>query len=215
MKLWAIILLTIFLIACNNSKTKEYPPLERYVHTDNRTCNSGEAEKFSTLDSMLSDFYTNSQYKDSFELNLRLGAFYYYKKNYDSSLIYNFKAKDINPSEPKVHFNIALDYCELNKWNDALNSINKAIEICGDKWEYLNSKCYILGKLDSCEEAINVGLISYKMNPENTKIYGNLLSCFDKLGQRDSVRKFLDIAIDKFDFSSEVSDNMKRKYHYE
>ncbi len=163
---------------------------------------------------MLADLYAHSHYKDSFELNLRLGTFYYYRKSFDTALVYDLKAREINPSEPKIHFDIALTYCELSQWENALNSINAALSVCGDKWEYLNSKCYILSNLDSCEQSIKVGLISYRMQPENKKIYGNLLDCFDKLGQRDSIIKFIDLATQKFNLSNDIVAELKQKYHY-
>lgn len=216
MKYLTIIILTIFLFACDSgNKKKNYPSLKRYVQTDNRSCDSDQAEKFRSVDSLLEDFYTNSRHKDSFELNLRLGAFYYYKKQYDSSLTYYLNAKNIDSSMANIHFDIALTYCESKNYNAALNSINKALDLCGDKWSYLNSKCYILGNLDRCEDAIKVGRICYIMNPENEKIYGNLVICFDKLGQKDSVRKYIDLAIVKFNMTSERATKLKQKYHCE
>lgn len=217
MKHWTIIILTIFLFACNSgeTKTKDYPSLKRYVQMDNRSCDGDEAKKFPTEDSLLENFYAHSTYKDSFELNLRLGAFYYYKKKYDSSLTYYLKAKNIDSSMANIHFDIALTYCELKNFNDALISIDKALDICGDKWSYLNSKCYILGNLDNCEEAIKVGRISYNMNPENKKIYGNLVICYYKLGQKDSVKKYIDLAIVKFNMTPGQATKLKQKYHYQ
>ena len=216
MKHCTIIILIISLFACDNSraKKKDYPSLKRYVQTDNRSCDNDKAEKFPTIDSLLDDFFAHSNYKDSFELNLRLGAFYYYKKKYDSSLTYYLNAKDIDSSIANIHFDLALTFSELKKFNAALESINKALDICGDKWSYLNSKCYILGNIDSCEEAIKVGRISYNMNPENEKIYGNLVICFDKLGQKDSVKKYIDLAVVKFNMTPEQATKVKQKYHY-
>jgi tetratricopeptide (TPR) repeat protein len=216
MRYWnIIIILTIFFFACESGEMKEknYPSLKRFVQIENRSCDNGEAKKFQTRDSVLVDFYENAFYKDSFELNLRLGAFYYYKKQYDSSLTYYLKAKNIDSSLANIHFNIALAYSEMKLFNEALNSINKALDICGHKWSYLNSKCYILGNLGEYEEAIKVGLISYNLNPENEKIYGNLIYSFDKIGERDSIRKYIDLAIINLKIATERATKLKQKYN--
>ena len=216
MKQFPIFLLSIFFLACSSNKSKEnsYPSLPKLVKSVNRSCSNSTAEKFTTKDLMLEDFYAHDQYKDSFELNLSLGCYYYDHKDYDSAFYYDLKALKIDSSQSNIHFDMALDYCELNNFQSALKSINKALDICGDTWEYLNSKCYILGKLDSCNEALKVGRISLQMNPDNRKIYGNLMNCFDKLGQKDSIGRYFDLVIRKFDLTKEKAEELKQKYNY-
>jgi Flp pilus assembly protein TadD, contains TPR repeats len=216
MKYWnIIIILTIFIYACESGGLKEndYPSLKRYVEVDNRSCDNIDAVKFQTIDSLLDYFYETAYYKDSFELNLRIGAFYYYKKQYDSSLTYYLKAKNIDSSLANIHFDIALAYSSMKRFDEALISINKALDICGPKWSYLNSKCYILSNLGAYEEAIKAGLISYNLNPENEKIYGNLLNCFDKIGERDSIRKYVDLAIINLNVPPERATKLKQQYN--
>lgn len=42
-------------------------------------------------------------------------------------------------------------------------------------------------------------MLSLEMNPDNMKIYGNLISYFKKLGQRDSIEKYSNIAIKRLE----------------
>lgn len=211
------IFLTFFiLISCGNDKSatkNNYPALPRINSTDTSSCERYEADKYSTIDELLKDLYSGTGRKDSFELNLRLGAYYHYKKDFDSSLYYNLRAKELDSLDQKVSFNLSLTYSELNDFEKALHYVNKAINVCEDRWDYLNSKCYILGKLDKCDEAIKVGRISLNLNPENQKIYGNLINCFDKLEQGDSVNKYLDIVDKKYKITgSKRINELRAKY---
>lgn len=198
-------------LSCNDGKNKR-PSLPRLIPKNERSCEKIEADTFSNLNDLLQDFYTTSFYKDSFELNLRFGAYYYYHQAYDSSLYYYLKAKQIDSADSKLHFNISLTLTELKKFDEALNSINKAIDICGPNWFLLNSKCYILWKLNKPQEGIEVGLVSLKLNPDNKKIYGNLLHCFDAIGEKDSVLKYIDIIEKKRTTLPEWYKELKVKY---
>jgi len=210
-KIVLFILILLIFNACNNNNSQR-KALPKLLKTENRGCSSIEAQKFSTLDSLLNYYYSSDAYKDSFELNLWLGTFYYYHGHYDSSMYYYQKSKNIDSSNAYVQYDIALAYCELNRFDDALNSINTTISLCGGNWEHFNSKCYILGELNRCDEAIVAGQISLKLNPENIKIYGNLLRCYDKLAEGDSVIKYVNIVDAKFGKTSDWMKKLKSKY---
>jgi tetratricopeptide (TPR) repeat protein len=215
MKYLIIFSFIILLFSCSTKEPSQHPALPRQIKDNNRSCEFTEADKYPNVDALINDFYKTSDYKDSLELNLRMGVYYYYKQQFDSSLKYELIAKSIDSSDAKINFDLALTYCELKDYSSALISVNKAISICSDKWEYLNSKCYILSMLHKCDESIKYGLISLNMNPENKKIYGNLLRCFDELNQEDSVRKYLTIIENKYGADiekSEIVSKIKHKY---
>ncbi len=222
MKIISAFILLTFLFSCSTNPSNNRPPLPRQIKAENRVCEnyitddeSVTANKYASAGALLIDFYKTAPYKDSLELNIWLGIFHYYKQNFDSALYYQLEAKKIDSSDAKIHFDLALTYCGLNDFTSALNSTNRALSICGDKWEYLNSKCYILGMLHRCDESVTIGLNSLNLNPENKKIYGNLLRCFDELGQKDSVIKYLKIAEDKYGVDlnrSELIQKIKAKY---
>lgn len=202
--------LLLFASCSNNGQKKR--DLPRYISNKGRTCDGIEADTFSTIAALEKDFYTTALYKDSFELFLHYGAFYYYHRDYDSSLYYYNLAKTIDSSDSKLFFNIGLAYTESGQLNDALRSINKSISLCGPSWETLNSKCYILWKLGRPQEGIEPGEASLHLNPDNKKIYGNLLHCFDALGQRDSVLKYIDIVEKKRTTLPDWYRDLKAKY---
>ncbi len=209
-----LILCTILVNFGCDSKESYRKPIQKYISSDGRTCDRSSAKEFSNVDSLLSDFYSNATYKDSFELNIRLGAFYYFKEEYDLSLHHYSKARDIDSLDAKLNFNISLTYSALGDFDKALEYINLTLDMCGDHWEYLNSKCFILGQLNRCEEAIPYGLEALSNYNENEKVYGNIIICFDELGQKDSVKKYIDIVVAKFNKTPEQADKIKNKYNY-
>src|ERR1700739_3607691 len=103
-KIFIILISTLIILSCTNDKKSDYPPLPKYIHNKNRTCDAGDADTFTSVNDLLKDFYSNSIYRDSFELNLRLGTYYYDHQNYDSSLFYYVKTKNIDSSDSKLYF---------------------------------------------------------------------------------------------------------------
>lgn len=197
MKLSFSILFAVLFISCTQ-KEKPLPlhiqdPMRDIIHTV-------EAKEYNNIQEVYEDF-KHAHYKDSLELYIRLGSYYQYKNDNDSALYYYLHAKRINPQSSSNNFNLSSIYTNFGQYDLALESVNKAIKH-HQKWNYLSNKCNILSLTNKCEESIEVGLLSYNMNHDNKKIYGNLLRCFDELNYTDSVKKYIQIAIDKFGMES-------------
>ena len=206
----------VFIFGCSNANKKSYPALASLNDTTSRErCSWQEAIRYSSVNELVEDFYVNPDIvKDSLELNILIGSHYLYKKMPDSSLFYYLKAEKIDSNNTVLLTNIAKALSDLNRFEEALTYLDNSAKICGENFDILNSKSYILGKLDRCEESIAAGRKSLELNPKNEKMYGNLSTCFDKLGQKDSVRKYIDIAINKFNFKEKDIEKIKEYYHY-
>ncbi len=200
--------------SCGKEKKETLPVItERFIKNNERSCERITATRYETIDELLQDFIASAKYKDSLELNVRLGTYYHYREEYDSALFFYGKAESIDATDADLHFNMALAYSEKSEFERALKSIENSLVLCGERWEYLNSKCYILGSLNRCEEAVKIGLISKAINPENKKIYGNLLRCFDKLNQRDSVLRYITLIDSKFNQTADWINELKKRYN--
>jgi tetratricopeptide (TPR) repeat protein len=209
---WFVVFLLI--TSCSSKqRVDEFPPItESFIRNSERSCESVTATRYETVEDLLRDFYANAKYKDSLELNLRLGTHYHFQGKYDTALFYYRKAEKIDTTDTELYFNIAKVYSDNADFERALESLDKGLKICGDRADFLNSKCYALGKLDRCEEAVAVGLVSKQLDPENIKIYGNLLSCFDKLNQADSVLKYIGFLDTKFHRTADWVEEIRAKY---
>lgn len=165
----------------------------------------------------ISTFYVNQGElnaieKDRFYLNFDIGNTYFNNNNYDSALIYYKHAMWIDPTSPDLNFNLSILNSELHQYNRALTHLEIAMDYAGPKWEYLNSKSYILRELGKCQYAVSAGLEALNLNPDNIKIYGNLVQCFDKLQNGDSVLKYLTMVEQKFGTPPDWMSEIKNKY---
>ncbi len=79
--------------------------------------------------------------ESDFVTNLYLGQAFYEKKSFEKSVLYLRRAQSANPTDPNVHYHLALAYLELKQNINAQTSLEKGLPLCSrDSNLYLYTK---------------------------------------------------------------------------
>lgn len=137
-----------------------------------------------------------------------LGMSCYYDKEYEKAIKYFTRAIEFTPNEnvyysTNSYYQRGICYCYLSENNKALNDVDKAIEIGGEKSNYLYSKAYILSQLKKFDESISLFNQVIEMKP-SIHNYKNRGYVYKKMGQ---YRKF----VEDFTSAIEKSSDIKEK----
>ncbi|WKC75944.1 tetratricopeptide repeat protein [Borreliella valaisiana] len=101
-----------------------------------------------------------------------------------------------NPNEIAI-YNLSIAKFENNKFEESLETINKAINLNPEKIEYLYLKASINLKNKNYQNAISLYNLVIAKNPENTSAYINLAKAYEKLGNKTQAISTLEKIINK------------------
>ncbi|WP_210365375.1 tetratricopeptide repeat protein [Borreliella valaisiana] len=143
-------------------------------------------------------------FKNAYNLNKKLN--YALKAGIVSNNLGNFKNSEEylgffndntkNPNEIAI-YNLSIAKFENNKFEESLETINKAINLNPEKIEYLYLKASINLKNKNYQNAISLYNLVIAKNPENTSAYINLAKAYEKLGNKTQAISTLEKIINK------------------
>ncbi|WKC73194.1 tetratricopeptide repeat protein [Borreliella yangtzensis] len=143
-------------------------------------------------------------FKNAYNLNKKLN--YALKAGIVSNNLGNFKNSEEylgffndntkKPNEVAI-YNLSIAKFENNKFEESLETINKAINLNPEKIEYLYLKASINLKNKNYPNAISLYNLVIAKNPENTSAYINLAKAYEKLGNKTQAISTLEKIISK------------------
>lgn len=96
------------------------------------------------------------------------------------------------PKNPELHFNLAKVYSEINLWDDAVISFQKAIELdCHHIKSYIELS-NLLYSIDMIDKAVEVCQLGIDFNPESSALYYLLEQLYEILGEYDLASQTLE-----------------------
>ena len=159
-------------------KTEQYPELsDRMFDVDFYLKKSTYIDQINRIDSLLEEEnYTAAEIevdkiliKDNSNKNaiLRKGEINLFKYKNDYKGDEFLKAFDLYPNDPNVIKNLAEYYCEVNDFNLAIKTIDKAIKLSSDNPHYVHLKAFYFAEkkeLFNAEELYNKFITQYPNN---------------------------------------------------
>jgi tetratricopeptide (TPR) repeat protein len=97
-----------------------------------------------------------------------LGVAWYYKKEYEKAIQQHDIEIGMNPENFIAHFNRALCLVELQRDKDALNALDKALDLKPDFYWALCYRGDLLARTGEIEKAIESYKAAFQNDPENT-----------------------------------------------
>ncbi|MCW2119645.1 tetratricopeptide repeat protein [Flavobacterium sp. 7A] len=137
-----------------------------------------------------------------------LGYEYSELKDNDNSIKNYKKQIEINPTDSSAFNNIALKYKAKGNLLEALDCLNKAIELSNKKELYYTNRIDILKKLNSFERAIEDYISLLEINPDKVDYYKELIKLLRHEKRINDTTNFFDKAITHFkDNETELSND--------
>ncbi|EEF84741.1 tetratricopeptide repeat protein [Borreliella spielmanii] len=145
-----------------------------------------------------------TSFKNAYNLNKKTN--YALKAGIVSNNLGNFKKGEAylsffndnvkKPNEIAI-YNLSIAKFENNKLKEALEIINKAINLNPEKSEYLYLKASINLKSENYQNAISLYNLVIEKNPENTSAYINLAKAYEKSGNKTQAISTLEKIMNK------------------
>jgi tetratricopeptide (TPR) repeat protein len=100
------------------------------------------------------------------------------------------KARDLNPSSDEVFYNLSIAYSEEKNFDNALESINKALEFSPNNLQYLSFKGHYFEKLGKAQEASKILKKVLKIDEKCFVALVFITSLYQNLRKPESVLKY-------------------------
>ncbi|MBI2967182.1 MAG: tetratricopeptide repeat protein [Bacteroidetes bacterium] len=177
----------------NSARTHYYYALELVQSKALKTGNPSEKNKY--LDMAIAEFSRAAEiyppYPDAYD---QRGLAWYRKGNLEQAMESYELALKYNPGKATTLSNMGAIYFNAGNYSKALESYQKAVQYhprFADAWWNLGSTCATLGKFG---EAIKAYHESLRYDTENAMVYYFLGITYEKTGDQNNARKYLDIA---------------------
>jgi DNA-binding response OmpR family regulator/Flp pilus assembly protein TadD len=136
--------------------------------------------------------------------NYKQGLYLFHReKNYPEAILFFDKALEIDPHFAAAWHDRGMSLRELARDEEALNSIDNAVELEPDNEEFLFNRAELLRKigiLKGQKNAINAAVRAYnrilEVNPNNADAWNCLAACMKELGKEEMSRQYYSQAQD-------------------
>lgn len=128
-----------------------------------------------------------------------LGSFYLNQKQYDSSIVCYNNAIKINPKDAQQYLNLSLAYMAINKYNEAIKNIERAIHLARtdeEKSFFLTTKGQMLLTANNTDSAIHYFRKSIDIFAGNSKAYLQLAQWYLSKLKIDSAMLYCNKALE-------------------
>jgi tetratricopeptide (TPR) repeat protein len=130
----------------------------------------------------------------------------------DKSIESYQKALSINPENSSALNNIALRYKEKGELLEALEYLNRAIDVSNKKELYYQNRIGVLRKLNSNDRIIDDYISLININPNKKEYYESLIEVLDKENRSKDIENYYNKAINHFkDQNPEMSNHFTYK----
>lgn len=109
--------------------------------------------------------------------------------DYKNAIIAFSKALALSSDNAGIHYNIACAYLGDTKYNEALNHLNKTVEIDPSNFEAWNKICGLTGQFGMFEESIHAGEHAINLNSNSFLAYMNLGAAYDAYSMTSKARE--------------------------
>jgi len=108
----------------------------------------------------------------------------------------------------RIYQSLAQAYFEQEKFDKALENLNKALKLIPNQVKVLNGIAIIMSKSEEPEKAIEYWKRSLQIDPNQLELYNDLARCYYKQGQPDQAKKYLTNALKIEPNSPDVQSNL-------
>ena len=141
------------------------------------------------------------RFPDQVPVLLALGRLYHASGNIEQAVKYYKETLSLNPDQPIAINNLSWILCtEMNECRQALQMANHGLEINPDHLDLLDTRgeiYYSLGIYEQAAEDLKKAVCLYEANsPEKTKSCYRLVRSLSKLGDKEQMQNYLQMALD-------------------
>jgi len=126
---------------------------------------------------------------------MTIAVHYSWLEDYENSLFYFKKSDSLNPQNDIMLYNYSMLLSDMNRNEDALKKINRALKVNSKDAEYYNLKGLILSDLSNLKGAEDAYLFSIKLNSKNGLTFFNLANLFGDQNKHSEAIKNYDCAV--------------------